>query len=128
VTGSFSYIKQARKVRKLEEVKDRKVKGKRLTFLETLKEAARIISELKFESVNYFDSLTNNTIYISEKILNTRYLIRRYIQPKESELTPQGVEIRKAYRRLVALLDELKAIRKSRMHKDDSDKKSLFEG
>jgi len=128
VTGSFSYIKQARKVRKLEEVKDRKVKGKRLTFLETLKEAARIISELKFESVNYFDSLTNNTIYISEKILNTRYLIRRYIQPKESELTPQGVEIRKAYRRLVALLDELKAIRKSRMHKDEPDKTSLFEG
>jgi hypothetical protein len=128
VTGSFSYIKQARKVRKLEEVKDRRVKGKHLSFLETLKEAARIISEVKFESVNYFDSLTNHTIYIGEKILNTRYLIRRYIQPKESELTPRGIEIRKAYRRLVALLDELKAIRKSRMQAGESDRTSPSEG
>ena len=122
VTGSFSYIVQARKVQKLEEVADRKDKGKQLSFLGTLKEAAKIISEIKFESVNYFDTLANHAIHTGERILNNRYLIRKYIQPKESELTPRGVEIRKAYGRLVSLLDELKAIRKSRAHAVDEEK------
>ena len=122
VAGSFSYIVQARKVRKLEEISDRKDKGKHLTFQETLREAAKIISEIKFESVNYFDTLANHAIYTGERILNNRYLIRRYIQPRETELTPRGVGIRKAYGRLVSLLDELKAIRKSRAYTGEEEK------
>ena len=51
-------------------------------------------------------------LFRSENILNDRYLIRTYITPAEELLTKNGQKIRKLYRRLVSLVDELKAIRK----------------
>lgn len=47
-------------------------------------------------------------------MLNDRYLIRTYITPREDQLTENGLKIRKLYRRLVSLVDELKAIRKTK--------------
>ena len=47
-------------------------------------------------------------------MLNDRYLIKTYMTPKEDQLTENGMMIRKLYRRLVSLVDELKAIRKTK--------------
>lgn len=73
-----------------------------------------ILADLKFEFSHYFDPLVSKAIFFSESILNDRYLIRSYVTPKEDQLTENGQKIRKLYRRLVSLVDELKAIRKTK--------------
>ena len=73
-----------------------------------------ILADLKFEFANYFEALVTKAIFFSETMLNDRYLIRTYITPREDQLTENGLKIRKLYRRLVSLVDELKAIRKTK--------------
>ncbi len=114
VWTTYSYIKQARKIRQLEELKDRTHKGLKKGYLETLVLVTTILADLKFEFSHYFDQLVSKAIFFSESILNDRYLIRSYLTPKEDHLTENGQKIRKLYRRLVSLVDELKAIRKTK--------------
>ncbi len=114
VMASFSFIQQARKVKVLEDVCMREYKGKKIGYNAMLKIFNDILSDLKFEIVNYFPEIVNRILYVSENVLNNSYLVSTYIEAKDGELTNYGVEIRKLYGRLVAQLDEFKAIRKNK--------------
>lgn len=114
VIGKFNYIQQARKVRLLEDLRDRNSKTGKLSYQTMLVSVVKEMHELKFEVVSYFDQLVANIISIGESILNDRYLLGHYVEKKEDLLTKRGLEIRKNYRKLVNLVDEFKAIRKTR--------------
>lgn len=114
VFSKYSYIQQARKIRLLEDLATRVYKGKRIGYGQMLEETVELLHALKFEIVNYFDSLVDTVIKITEDILNDRYLRRTYIEPKDSELTPRQLVVRRNYGKLVSILDEFKAIRRAR--------------
>jgi hypothetical protein len=114
LVNRYSYILQARKVRILEELGERTFKGARIGYRRMLLEAVDLLHSLKFEIVSYFDSLVSTAIAIGESMLNDRYLVRAYIEKPDDALTPGGLEIKKNYGKLVALLDEFKAIQKRR--------------
>ncbi|MFO8031615.1 MAG: hypothetical protein R6U22_03640 [Desulfohalobiaceae bacterium] len=114
VWRQYSYIQQARKVKQLEDLRRRRFKGRDINYLEMLQHTTAIIKELKFELVKYFDSLVAQAVYICEKILNDRYLLKRYIHRPTDSLTAYGQQVRRYYGQLVKLLDELQAIRKAR--------------
>ena len=118
VKSRYSYIQQARKVRMLEELGAREHKGERIGYGRMLEESVRLLHGLKFEIVDYFDSLVGTVIAIGESMLNDRYLVRSYIEKADDDLTQNGLEIKRNYGKLVALLDEFKAIRKSRTEKN----------
>lgn len=116
VTSKYSYIQQARKIKYLEDIKARYVRGKRISYKEMLEETVNLLQTLKFEIVNYFPPLVDAVINIGDHMLNDRYLRHTYLEKKESELSSirhQG--IRRNYGKLVALVDEFKAIRRARM-------------
>lgn len=115
VVARLSYIQQARRVSLLEDISERVVKGVRIGYLAMTRQSVELLGELKFEIVNFFPALVSDIINCVEKILHDRYLQRNYIEPPESSLTGNGQEIRKNYGRIVALLDEFKAVRKARM-------------
>ncbi|MDR2800222.1 MAG: hypothetical protein LBB52_03030, partial [Desulfovibrio sp.] len=110
----YKYILQARKVRMLEDLADRDVRGRRIGYAEMLATGVSLLHSLKFEIVDYFDALVATVIAIGESILNDRYLLRVYIERNESGLTRNALEIRRNYGKLVALIDEFKSIRKLR--------------
>jgi hypothetical protein len=114
VASRYSYILQARKVRVLEELHERNYKGARIGYGQMLAESVALLHSLKFEIVTYFDSLVATVIAIGESMLNDRYLVRTYIEKDDSEMTAKGVEIKRNYGKLVSLVDDFKAIRKSR--------------
>jgi hypothetical protein len=114
VWTTFSFIRQARKIKELEDLKGRLHRGQKISYLAMLHLSTAILADLKFEFANYFDSLVSKAIFFSEAMLNDRYLIRTYLTPKEDQLTDNGLKIKKLYRRLVSLVDELKAIRKTK--------------
>jgi hypothetical protein len=114
VWTTYSYIKQARKIKELQDLKDRAHKGKKISYLEMLNLSTAILADLRFEFAHYFDALVSKAIFFSESMLNDRYLIRSYMTPREDQLTENGLRIRKLYRKLVSLVDELKAIRKTK--------------
>ena len=119
VWSKYSYIQQARKLKILEDLKDRVFRGKKITYLEMLQEMTGIMNDLKFEIVNYFDKLVATTLSIGDRVLNDPYLRRKYITCPEDNLTAYGFKIKKYYGRLVVLLDEFKSIRKSRTKYED---------
>jgi hypothetical protein len=80
-----------------------------------IKKMVETLAVLKFEIVQYFDPLVVKAIAIGEATINDRYLLKKYIKPKEENLSSYGLAIRKLYGRLVSQIDELKAIRKTRM-------------
>jgi hypothetical protein len=112
VWKKYSYIQQARKIKILEDLKKRKYNNQRINYLEMLEKVNQILGELKFEVVNYFDELIFRTIFIAESILNDPYLLKRYVKKKDDDLSEYGQKIKKLYGRLVALVDDLKSIRK----------------
>ncbi|MGE4536554.1 MAG: hypothetical protein AB7D37_05705 [Desulfovibrio sp.] len=114
VWSKYSYIQQARKVKMLEDLQDRNYKGENLTYQRMLSLFTEILNDLKFEIVNYFDSLVERVLSLGDMILNDRYLLRHYIRKKDTELTAYGQSVKKTYGRLVALLDEFRAIRKTK--------------
>ena len=114
VIEKYNYIQQARKVRLLEDLRDRNSKTGRLPYHVMLQGVVEELHDLKFEIVSYFDPLVANIIAIGESILNDRYLLSNYIEKKEDALTKRGLEIKKNYRKIVSLVDEFKAIRKTR--------------
>ncbi len=114
VTGKYAYIRQARQVRFLEDILSRNYRGEHLGYGRMLAEAAALLHDLKFDLANYFDPLVENIIHHTAALLDNKYLRRTYIDREERELTPNGLEIRKNYRKLIGLLDEFRSIRKSR--------------
>ncbi len=114
VCAKFSYIQQARRVRILEDLSGRQLKGERIGYRKMLRAALDLLNELKFEIVNFFPELVDDIVENVEKILSDRYLCRTYIDVPEETLTRAGVEIRKNYGRLVSLQDGFKAVRKAR--------------
>ncbi|SDL18697.1 hypothetical protein SAMN05660337_2393 [Maridesulfovibrio ferrireducens] len=119
VWSKYSYIQQARKLKILEDLKDRMFRGKKVSYLGMLQEMTGIMNDLKFEIVNYFDKLVATTLSIGERVLNDPYLRRKYICRPDEELTEYGLKVKKYYGRLVVLLDEFKSIRKSRTKYED---------
>jgi hypothetical protein len=114
VWAKYSYIQQARKVKVIEDLLNRFYKGQEISYLAQLRIATEILSELKFEIVNYFDELVETVLAIGEQILANRYVHETYVEKTDDKLTSYGQDIKKYYRRVVALLDEFRAIRRSR--------------
>ena len=114
VIGRYSYIQQARKIRVLEELQARTLRGVRISYNRMLLESVALLHSLKFEIVSYFDTLVGTVIAIGDGILNDSYLRRTYIDKPDEALTAQGLEVKKNYGKLVALIDHFKAIRKSK--------------
>lgn len=119
VWNKYSYIKQARKIRLLQDLLRKRYAGDRINYLTMLEHSNDILSDLKFELVNYFDEIVAKATYLTEKIAGNSYLVRTYIKDKtEKDLTDYGVEVKKQYGRLISLLDELKAIRKVKLERN----------
>ena len=118
VENKYRYIVQARKIRLLEDVQARNIRGVKISYSQMLEEAVALLHELKFEIVSYFDTLACAAIKIGTSMLNDRYLTRTYIDKPEDELTPTGLEIKRNYGKLVALVDDLTGIQKSRRETD----------
>jgi hypothetical protein len=114
VWAKYSYIQQARKVKELEDLKDREYKGRSITYMQMLETTTEIMGSLRFEIVEYFDELVERYIAISEIMLNNSYMQRNYIRPKKDTLSQYGLKVRALYGRLVSLVDELKAIRRTK--------------
>lgn len=114
VLNRFSYIQQARKVRVLEDLRQRVLRGNRIGYRVMMRECVQTLTDLKFEIVAYFPDLVDAAIGITEKILADRYLVHKYIGNFDETLSPAGAEIRKNYGRIVSLLDGLIAVRKAR--------------
>ena len=115
VCNRFAYIKQARRVRMLEDISMRVSRGARLTYRQMMYEALSLLNDLKFETVNFFPALVDNIIDCIDRILHDRYLQRTYLEAPESSLSRAGLEIRKNYGRLVNLQDNFRALRKARL-------------
>ncbi|MBQ4133624.1 MAG: hypothetical protein IJD04_07840 [Desulfovibrionaceae bacterium] len=114
VWAKYSYIQQARKVRLLEDISQRTLKGERIGYARMLEEAVALLKELKFEIAHYFDPLVRHMIGLMEKILNERYLVKNYIDAHDNEMTAYGQKVRRNYQKLVGLLDDFQSVRKAR--------------
>ncbi len=114
VWSKYNYIQQARKVKLLEDLQDRNYKGENLSYLRMLSLFTDILNDLKFEIVNYFDTLVERVLSLGDMIVNDRYLLRHYIRKKDADLSDYGLAVKKTYRRLVALLDEFRSIRQAK--------------
>ncbi|MBI4804013.1 MAG: hypothetical protein HY795_02120 [Desulfovibrio sp.] len=120
VWSKYSYIQQARKVKTLEDLHVRRSKGKKLSYLEMLSSFTGIVSDLKFEMVNYFDELVERVIKMTETILQDRYLHKNFVNRKDDDLSEYGLQIKRMYGRLVSLLDEFIRIRRFRAEQPKS--------
>lgn len=114
VYSRFSYIQQARKVRILQDLQRRFFKNARIPYRAMLREAVALLQELKFEIVTFFPAIVDAILATTEAILADKYLVRTYIDVPEENLSGAGQEIRKNYRRVVALHDEILSVRKAR--------------
>ncbi|HEX9081579.1 MAG TPA: hypothetical protein VF768_04820 [Holophagaceae bacterium] len=114
VWSKYSYIQQARKLKTLEDLQNRQSRGQKLSYLAMLTSFTEILSDLKFEMVNYFDELVERVIKMTETILQDRYLHKNFVNRKDDDLSPYGLQIKKMYGRLVSLLDEFRRIRRLR--------------
>ncbi len=118
IASKYSYIAQARKVGKLEDLIQGGKRAKSSNYLEIIHNANELLQELQFDAVHYNKELVSQIIYLGEILLNDTYISRRYLKKNERELSSYGRKIRTAYGKLVSLVDALKAIRKTR---DDSE-------
>ncbi len=114
VLGQYNYIRQARKIKELEDLADREYKGKRISYLQMLQAMTEIMNELKFDLVSYFDHLVEHALQTCNQVLGNRYLKRHYLEPPVDRLTDYGREVRKIYGHLVKVCDEVRAISRSR--------------
>ncbi|MCL2463370.1 MAG: hypothetical protein FWF44_11940 [Defluviitaleaceae bacterium] len=114
VLGKYSYIRQARTVKSLEDILARQRKGRPLSTLDRLSAFCEALSDLKFQMTNYFDELVSHVIRLSESLLQDRYLHKHFVHRKEDELSSYGQKVKKMYGRLVSLSDEFIRIRRLR--------------
>lgn len=119
VWAKYSYIQQARLVRYLEDAAYGRKKDKGESRLDSLKRAVAAMHELIFEIVNYYEDLVSHTIHLGDRILSDSYLRKQYVDKKDTDLTPYGIEVKRHYRKLVALVDAFKDIRKAKMERSD---------
>ncbi len=115
VQERFGYIQQARKVRILEELRERNVKGVSISYRQMMQSYVTLLTELSYEIVNFFPSLVDTIISLIDSVLEIRYIVRTYIECPECELTAAGMEIRKNYRRMISLRDTFVAVRRARI-------------
>lgn len=115
VSSALSYVQQARRARILEDLCRHKFRGSHIGYLKMTTEAVKLLNELQFEIVTYFPTLVDTIIDCSERLLHDNYLVRSYINTPESALSDSGREVRKNYKRMVSLLDSIKAVRKTRI-------------
>lgn len=114
VQARISYIKQARRVRILEDLSKRLCRGKRIGYLQMSREVLELLNDQQFAMADFFPELVDSIVGCGDAILHDRYLQRHYVEPPESSLSPAGVEIRKNYGRIVATLDRIKAVSRTR--------------
>lgn len=114
VQARMSYIRQARRVRILEDLSKRLYKGKRIGYLQMSREVLELLNDQQFAMADFFPDLVDSIIGCGDAILHDRYLQRHYVEPPESSLSQAGLEIRKNYGRIVATLDRIKAVGKTR--------------
>lgn len=115
VCARLSYIQQARRVRVLEDLRNRRYHGERISWKRTLAIALDLASNLKFEIVNFFPELVEKALFSLDHILSDHYLVRTYIrQPEGTRLSKGGQAIRKTYGALVQASDELRQALKFR--------------
>ncbi|NCC23895.1 MAG: hypothetical protein EOM25_01655 [Deltaproteobacteria bacterium] len=114
VWAAYSFIRQARNIQKIKDVATRNIRGRRLNYREMLDWIIELVGDLRFEIVHYFDSLIAHLLDELECVLNDSYLRNAYILPSEDDLTDYGRDVRRLYRRLIALLDEIKSIDRAR--------------
>ena len=112
VWQKYSYIRQARKIRILQDILERRYEDKKINYLQMLEHTNNVLEELKFETGNYFPDITSRAIATVEKIANDRYLVRNYVNREEGKLTRYGQEVRDKYFRMDSLLNELKTLRR----------------
>ncbi len=113
VCARLGYIQQARRVRVLEELRQRQYRGERITYRRMMQLALDVVRDLKFEVVNFFPEIVENVIACLEHITSDRYLIARYVQT-ERPLSKAGLEVRKGYGALVAATDSFRKVLRSR--------------
>lgn len=114
VWSRYSYIRQARKVRILEDLTLRSSKSQPLSWLDMLLQVNDILQDFKFEIHPYFDELMERVITLCERVLSNAYLNKRYVQLRHDEASAYGLRVKTQFRRLVGLVDELRNIRKQR--------------
>ncbi len=119
VWSQYSYIRQARKVRILEDLTQRSRKGQPLSWLDMLHQINDILQDFKFEIHPYFDGLMDRVVNLCERVLGNAYLNKRYVQLKDDEASVYGLRVKAQFRRLVGLVDELRGIRKQRPESRD---------
>lgn len=117
VLGRISYIRQARRVRVLEQLSHRQHGGRRIGYRQMTREAVALLNELQYEIVNFFPDLVDTIIKCAQTILHDPYLQRKYVEPSEKELKEGGREVRKNYGRIVSLVDAINSVRKARHKK-----------
>lgn len=110
VYAKFSYIQQARMVNVLDELKDRRYKGRVVSYEEMLTLMSDILTGIKFEIINYNTKLGGMVVYVGKQVLGDGYLRRTYIEPPESALSNYGRGVRDLYDKLARLLDEMEAL------------------
>lgn len=120
VRGRLSYIQQARRARALEDLSKRSYKGNRVSYREMSRLAVDLLNELQYEIVNFFPELVDSIITCAEIILHDRYLVRNYIEVCEKDLSNSGLEVRKNYGKMVAMLDAIKTVRKARIMRESA--------
>lgn len=120
VWSRYSYIRQARKVRILEDLTLRSSKSQPLSWLDMLLQVNDILQDFKFEIHPYFDELMERVITLCERVLGNAYLNKRYVQLKSDEASVYGLRVKAQFRRLVGLVDELRGIRKQRPRSRDT--------
>lgn len=115
VWSQYSFIRQARRVRVLEDLVLRSRKTQALSWLDMLQQMNDNLQEMKFELLPYFDELVERVIVLGEKVLRNGYLNKRYVQNREEDSSQYGIRVKRQFGRLVGLVDELKSIRRQRM-------------
>lgn len=114
VCARLGYIQQARRVRTLEELRQRMYKGERITYRRMVQLVLEIVTDLKFEVVNFFPEIVENVIACLEHITSDRYLISRYVKHQEKSMSKSAMEVRKGYGALVAATDDFRKVLRSR--------------
>ncbi len=114
VCARLGYIQQARRVRLLEELRQRQYRGERITYRRMMQLVLEVVRDLGFEVVNFFPEIVENVIACLEHITSDRYLIKHYVQHQERPLSRGGQEVRKGWGALVAATDNFRRVLRTR--------------
>ncbi len=110
VWKQYTYIQQARKVKQLEDIRQKRFKGNKVNYHEMLELAIHNLKNLKFEIAIQFESLLEHALSICEAILSDPYLLNKYIRPPQDQLSDYGKSVRDKYVHLTRLRDDFLAL------------------